>query len=140
VTIKNTGKALAKDVDVEIEGAFELVEASTVPGLKPGAEESVVLRVIPKRSGDVPVKIKMTSRRQFDGKTQLFEVEDSVNVFKAGPPFKLGRASDVTRCIACQGRVKPGFDILTCRCGGQLHLSCAKRSMQCPVCGQKYDF
>ena len=140
VVLRNTGKALAKDVGVDVEGDFEVVESQTASALKPGAETSVTIRLIPKKSGGVPVKIKMASKRQFDGKMQTFELEDTVNVFQKGPPFKIGRATDVTRCISCQGRVKPGFDIVTCRCGGQLHLSCAKRSLQCPVCGQKYDF
>ena len=98
------------------------------------------MRVVPNTSGNVPIKLTVTSRRQFDGKPQAFEIEDSVNVFPAGPPFKLGRSTETTRCISCQGRIKPGFDIVTCRCGGQLHLSCAKRTGECPVCGQKYTF
>ncbi len=68
------------------------------------------------------------------------EMQDSVNVFGAGPAFKVGRAAEQNRCISCQGRIKQGFDILNCRCGGQLHLSCAKRVGECPVCGQKYSF
>ncbi|OGS43558.1 MAG: hypothetical protein A3K76_05925 [Euryarchaeota archaeon RBG_13_57_23] len=140
VVVKNTGRALAKDVGVQVEGDFELVDSQNVPALKPGAEANIAVKLIPKKSGSVPIKIKLASRRQLDGRVQHFDIEDSVNVFKAGPPYKLGRAADVTRCISCQGRIKPGFDIVTCRCGGQLHLSCAKRSMQCSVCGQKYDF
>ncbi len=140
VVVKNAGKALARDIGAEVDGDFEVVESQAVSALKPGAEASVVVRLTPKKSGSVPIKIRLSSRRPLDGRLQTFEIEDTVNVFKAGPPYKLGRASDVTRCISCQGRIKPGFDIVTCRCGGQLHLSCAKRSMQCSVCGQKYDF
>ncbi|OGS55865.1 MAG: hypothetical protein A3K60_00205 [Euryarchaeota archaeon RBG_19FT_COMBO_56_21] len=140
VLVKNTGKAVAKDVTVDVEGDFQLVDSQGVPALKPGVEAKIAVKLIPKKSGSIPIKIKLVSRRQLDGRVQRFEIEDSVNVFHAGPPYKVGRAADVTRCISCQGRIKPGFDIVTCRCGGQLHLSCAKRSLQCSVCGQKYDF
>lgn len=139
LVVKNTGKALAKDISIEVMGDFEVREIPGIPGLRPGAESPVAVKLLPKRSGSVPIRVRLTSKRQFDGKPQSFEFEDSVNVFPSGPPFKLGRAANVTRCISCQGRIKPGFDIVTCRCGGQLHLSCAKRVNQCPVCGQKYD-
>jgi hypothetical protein len=140
LTVRNTGKALAKDVNIEVLGDFEVKEAKPISTLKPNTESPVAIRLIPRKSGSVPVRIKLTSKRQFDGKLQTFELEDSVNVFSAGPPYRIGRAADMNRCISCQGRIKPGFDIMICRCGGQLHLSCAKRANQCPVCGQKYEF
>lgn len=138
--VKNTGKTLAKDLSVEIVGDFDTRGATTVATLKPGTEAPVNLRLTARKSGSVPIKVRLSSKRHIDGRIQTFELEDSVNVFAAGPPFKIGRATDSTRCISCQGRIKPGFDIVTCRCGGQLHLSCAKRSTLCPICGQKYEF
>jgi len=108
--------------------------------VRPGAEETLNIKLIPKKSGSVEIKVDLATKRAFDGKLHSSEMVDSVNVFPAGPPFKVGRASDQTRCISCQGRIKQGFDIVTCRCGGQLHLSCAKRVSECPVCGQKYSF
>lgn len=140
LTVRNTGKALAKDISIDIEGDFEVSGEAAIAALKPGTEESVKVKLLPKRSGSVGIRVRLTTKRQFDGKPQVFEAEDAVNVFPAGPPFKLGRAAEPTRCIACQGRIKQGFDILTCRCGGQMHLSCAKRGGECPVCGQKYTF
>jgi hypothetical protein len=140
VRLTNIGKALARDVSLEVRGDFDVKTAQGVASLKPDAEATVTINLVPRRSGSVPVRIRITSKRQLDGKMQVFEIEDTVNVFAAGPPFKLGRATDTTRCISCQGRIKPGFDIVTCRCGGQMHLSCAKRTSQCQVCGQKYQF
>jgi tetratricopeptide (TPR) repeat protein/molybdopterin synthase catalytic subunit len=140
VTLKNVGRALAKDVTLDVQGDFDVMTAEGVASLKPNAEATMIVNLVPRRSGSVPVKIRITSRRQLDGRMQVSEIEDFVNVFSAGPPFKLGRAADSARCISCQGRIKPGFDIVTCRCGGQLHLSCAKRTNQCPICGQKYEF
>lgn len=140
VTLRNTGRALAKDVTLDVQGDFDVMTAEGVSSLKPNAEATMIVNLVPKRSGSVPVKIRITSKRQLDGRMQTSEIEDVVNVFSAGPPFKLGRAADSARCISCQGRIKPGFDIVMCRCGGQLHLSCAKRTNQCPICGQKYEF
>lgn len=140
VTLKNVGKALAKDIVVQAEGDFEVVKGGNMQMLKPNTEAPVEIRIVPRQSGTIPVKVSVSAKRQLDGKGLKFELEESVNVYPAGPPFKLGRATDSTRCISCQGRIKPGFDILTCRCGGQLHLSCAKRTNACPVCGQKYVF
>jgi len=140
VTLRNTGRALAKDVTLDVQGDFDVMTAEGVASLKPNAEATMIVNLVPKRSGSVPVKIRITSKRQLDGRMQTSEIEDVVNVFSAGPPFKLGRAADSARCISCQGRIKPGFDIVMCRCGGQLHLSCAKRTNQCPICGQKYEF
>jgi hypothetical protein len=139
INMTNIGKAVAKDVSAEVVGDFEIIDVGMIAALMPHTEVQLKVKLVPKRSGNVPVSVKLTSKRQFDGRPQIFEIEDSVNVFPAGPPFKLGRASETTRCISCQGRVKPGFDIVTCRCGGQLHLSCAKRTSECPVCGQKYS-
>jgi len=140
LTLKNIGKALGRDIAVEVIGDFQVLESPVVPALKPNSEATVGLRLIPKSNGSVPIKISISSKRQGDGKVQTMELEDTVNVFPAGPSFKLGRSTETTRCISCQGRIKPGFDTVTCRCGGQLHLSCAKRTNVCPVCGQKYDF
>jgi tetratricopeptide (TPR) repeat protein len=140
LTLKNIGKALGRDISVEVIGDFKVLESPVVPALKPNSEATVGLRLIPKSNGSVPIKISISSKRQVDGKIQTMELEDTVNVFPAGPAFKLGRSTETTRCISCQGRIKPGFDIVTCRCGGQLHLSCAKRTNVCPVCGQKYNF
>lgn len=139
ISVRNTGKALAKDVTAEVSGDFEVKRASTIQSLKPGAEDVIHVRVVPSTSGGVPIKVHLTTRRAFDGRTVTLDLEETLNVFGAGPPYKIGHAADMTRCISCQGRIKPGFDILTCRCGGQLHLSCAKRGNECPVCGQKYE-
>ena len=139
ISVRNTGKALAKDVTAEVSGDFEVIEAGTIPMLKPGAEETLRVKVVPSTSGGIPAKVHLKAKRQYDGRLVSLELEETLNVFPAGPAYKLGRATEPTRCISCQGRIKPGFDILTCRCGGQLHLSCAKRGNACPVCGQKYQ-
>jgi hypothetical protein len=139
VRVRNAGKALAKDITAVVSGDLDVEDAPVLSALKPGAEEQMIVKIVPRHSGELQVKVKISARRHFDGRTQTVEVEDSVNVFESGPPYKMGRATEQTRCISCQGRIKPGFDILSCRCGGQLHLSCAKRVGQCPICTQKYS-
>ncbi len=140
VKVKNVGRALGRDITVEVKGNFKVIESPALPALKPNSEATINVKLVPKGNGGLPIKINISSKRQLDGKVQTMELEDTVNVFPAGPAYKIGRSSETTRCIACQGRIKPGFDIVTCRCGGQLHLSCAKRTNTCPVCGQKYQF
>lgn len=140
LTVRNSGKTIAKDVSIGISGDFQLRTKLPLLTVKPGSEETVNIKLIPRKSGSVGIKVGLATKRTFDGRLYSSEIEESVNVFPAGPPFKLGRATDQTRCISCQGRIKQGFDILTCRCGGQLHLSCARRVGECPICGQKYSF
>ncbi len=139
ISVRNTGKALARDVSADVSGDFEVRSVSTIQMLKPGIEDVIRVKVVPSTSGGVPIKVQIRTKRPYDGKPVSMDLDETLNVFAAGPAYKLGRATEATRCISCQGRIKPGFDILTCRCGGQLHLSCAKRGNECPVCGQKYQ-
>ncbi len=138
INLKNVGRAMGRDITVEVSGSFKVVEAPILAALKPNSEATVKVKLVPKGNGSLPIKVTISSKRQLDGRVQTMVLEDTVNVFAAGPAYKVGRSTETTRCISCQGRIKPGFDIVTCRCGGQLHLSCAKRTNSCPVCGQKY--
>ena len=140
INLKNGGRALAKDISLELAGDFESDEVPEIPELRAGSEESIKVKITPKRPGSLPVRVKVRSKRHFDGRAQTFDFEDAITVYPAGPPFTLGRASDMAKCVSCQGRIKPGFDIVICRCGNELHLACAKRVIACPVCGQKYSF
>jgi len=142
VTLRNDGKVLANDVRVMVSGDLEVSPSGEpmVSALRPGAKETVVVRLTPKTSGDLSVTVDVSGKRHFDGKLIESRAEESFAVFAGGPPFKLGRATEVTKCSLCQGKIKPGFDTLSCRCGAQLHLACAKRVYKCPSCGQKYSF
>jgi len=140
IKLKNTGNVLAKEVTVELSGQFKVVDLPAVGSLRPGTEVLVRVRVIPDVAGDIPVRVNIACRRHFDGAPQSFEFDGSVNAFKSGPPYKVTRAAEVAKCAHCQGKIKQGFDIMSCRCGNVLHLACAKRTGVCPVCGQKYTF
>ena len=140
ITLKNTGNVPAKDVSLELSGQFKVVDIPEVGNLRPGAGTTVKARIIPDRSGDLTVRVNIACKRTFDGAPRTFEFDGSVNVFKSGPPFKVTRATEMAKCAFCQGRIKNGFDIVSCRCGSDLHLACAKRTGKCPVCQQKYSF
>ncbi len=140
ITLKNTGNVLAKEVTMQLSGQFEAVDTPRIGSLKPGTDILVRARIVPHASGDIPIRVNITCKRHFDGSLLNFELEGKVSVFSAGPPYTVGRAAEATKCAHCQGKIKSGFDIVTCRCGSKLHLTCGKRTAQCPVCSQKFSF
>ncbi len=140
VTLRNNGKAAARAVKVDLSGGFELKSIGRLETLEPGAEGKVVARIVPHDEEEIVISANVTARRRFDSAMDTAEFEERLKVFPSGPPFKISRATEVSRCVLCQGKIKSGFDIVSCRCGDQLHLACAKRAGKCPVCGQKYTF
>jgi tetratricopeptide (TPR) repeat protein len=139
IVLKNNGRASAKSINVDLSGDFEVVDVSELPLLEPGREGRITVGIVPRGKGELSITAVVSSKRQFDGVTDTFELEGKLNVYAAGPPFKISRAVDVARCQLCHGKIKQGFDIVSCRCGSDLHLMCAKRSQNCPVCGQKFE-
>ncbi len=140
IVLRNEGKAAARSVRVDLSGEFEVADISDVPSLEPGKEGRVVAGIVPKVQGELSIDAAVSSKRPFGATTDTFELQGKLNVYPAGPPFKISRAKDVSRCQLCHGRIKSGFDIVSCRCGTDLHLMCAKRSQSCPVCGQRFEF
>ncbi len=140
IKLRNTGNVIAKDVTVELSGQFKVVDVPAVGTIRPGGEATLRAKVVPDTSGDIPVRVNIACRRHFDGAPQTFEFDGTVNAFNSGPPFKVTRATETAKCAHCQGKIKQGFDVLNCRCGSTLHLTCAKRTGVCPVCSQKYSF
>ena len=140
IKLRNTGNVLAKEVSMELSGQLKVIDLPSIGSLRPGAEIMVKARVVPDVAGEIPVRVNIACRRHFDGAPQSFEFDGMASAFKAGPPFKVTRAAEVAKCANCHGKIKQGFDIVSCRCGNVLHLACAKRTSACPVCGQKYSF
>ncbi|MCJ2533417.1 MAG: hypothetical protein LN411_05820, partial [Candidatus Thermoplasmatota archaeon] len=140
VSLRNSGKAAARSVKVELSGEFDLKDVQSVDLLEPGKEERVVARIVPRDEGNLSIRANISARRRFDSAVDDFEIEGRLKVYSPGPPFKIARATGVSKCALCQGKVKPGFDIVSCRCGNDLHLACAKRAGRCPVCGQEFEF
>ena len=140
IILKNIGKAAARTVTVSVAGGFESDGVPDVPIIEPGKETVISAKVTPRTEGNLEVTATIGFSRSFDSTTDGTEITQTFKVYPSGSPYKLGRATDVSKCVLCQGRIKPGFDILSCRCGSQLHHACAKRSGRCPVCGQEYEF
>ncbi|MGB2580856.1 MAG: CARDB domain-containing protein [Thermoplasmata archaeon] len=140
VTLRNSGKAAARSVKVELSGEFDLKDVQSIDLLEPGKEERVVARIVPRDEGDLSIRANISARRRFDSTVDDFEIEGRLKVYSSGPPFKIARATGVSKCALCQGKVKSGFDIVSCRCGSDLHLACAKRAGRCPACGQGFEF
>jgi hypothetical protein len=140
VKIENVGRATGKEVSFQVEGDFEAVELPGIDTIRPGESATATLRVKPRSTGDLTAKVIVSVKRSFDGRADTFDFQKTVKAYPAGAPYKIGRASEVSKCTSCQGKIKPGFDTVSCRCGNQLHLACAKRAAKCPACGQAYSF
>jgi len=138
--IKNTGNTIARDISIELSGQFKIADLPVIGGLKPDAEVLVKAKVVPDVSGEISVRVNARYKRHFDGTAFTSEKDAQIAAFGGGPSFKISRATEASKCTACHGKIKPGFDIVDCRCGNQTHLSCAKRAGKCPVCSQKYEF
>jgi hypothetical protein len=140
LVLRNGGKAAAKSVKADLSGEFELKSVDEIDLLEPGSEGRIVARITPHNEEEISVRANISARRRFDSATDTYELEEKFKVFPSGPPFKISRATEVSRCQLCHGKIKPGFDTVSCRCGNQLHLACAKRTAKCPACNQKYEF
>ncbi len=140
VRLENVGKATGKEITFRVEGDMEAVDLPGIDTIAPGDSATATLKVRPSKPGELDVKVIVTVKRSFDGRVDTFDFDKKMRAYPAGPPFKIGRATEVSKCTSCQGKIKPGFDTVTCRCGNHLHLACAKRAGKCPSCGQAYSF
>ncbi len=137
LTIKNTGKGLAKDVRVKILGDAETEGVEDIAAIRAKGEETLKLRLKMTAPGSVPLAIQVTSHRVFDDKAYTQEMIAQVEVAEgvAKRPEKLV-ADLATRCPICKGMIKKGFKVLRCSCGRDFHELCATRVGRCPVCFQ----
>jgi len=140
LVLKNEGKAEARAITVDLSGEFEVISAQELALIGPGGEERLTVNIVPKADGELSISANIRVRRPFDAITDSFDIESKMKVYSAGAPFKIARATNVTKCKVCQGKIKEGFDLVSCRCGSEHHLACAKRAKECPVCSQKYQF
>lgn len=140
LVLRNSGKAEARAVTVDLSGEFEVVSVQELASVGPSKEEHLTARIIPKTDGELTVSATVSVRRPFDAIMDIVELESKLRVYPAGPPFRIARAKGVAKCEVCKGKVKEGFDMVSCRCGSEHHLTCAKRAKICPVCSQEYRF
>ncbi len=84
VEVENRGNLEAKDVDVRLDGDFE------VKGLKPISEIDVNQKkhldvgIKPKKSGDIPIDASISYRRPFDDKNYETYAQENLKIEKSG--------------------------------------------------------
>ncbi len=66
VSVRNTGKAPARDVDLTLRGDLETRGLTPLESIAPDEVQYLELEVKPKASGEVPVELDLTFRQYFD--------------------------------------------------------------------------
>lgn len=78
LTVRNTSKALAKDLEVEVLGDFEVRELDVPPSVRGNGEANVPVRLLFQSPGHVPVLVKTRAKRVIDDRAyeweEVFEV------------------------------------------------------------------
>jgi hypothetical protein len=134
IIVSNSGKALAKDVVVEILGGAEVEGLEPVATLRANSFEEIPVKVKVTGSGDVPLAIKVEASRIFDDKKYEFETVATVSV---GPRAEIHVevAEESGECPICRGKIKRGLKVVKCKgCGDVFHELCAKTAETCPKC------
>ena len=151
VILKNTGKAHAKGIKVELIGPVEVRRLRTLPTL--GAKESKELEIAVRfdGGGSVPVDVEMSYKSALDDKEH--ETRDGLWIDVGGAVFKKEEKPEKekeipkireqpvlspgksTRCKICLGIIKDSSKLYECGCGRTYHRSCMDRVQECPSCG-----
>jgi len=134
LTVRNVGKALAKNIRVRILGDAVTEDIPEILAIRAKAQETLRIRIKMTAPGSVPLAIQITAHRVFDDKEYVREVVAHAEVSE-GSREEPRRAADLeTRCAICKGLIKSGFQIRRCECGRDIHETCASRIGRCPVC------
>ena len=142
LTLENSGKTLASNVSVQMLGDAETEGLEPVESIRAGGSESLKFRLRMTAPGTVPLAIKVISHRVFDDAEYVEESIAQIDV--AGSPGKEKKdiikmvAEKDTKCNLCLGKIKKGFPMVVCPCGGEFHDTCAGRVEECPECGTSF--
>jgi hypothetical protein len=149
ILLTNQGKALAKDIHVNILGDVSIEGNTKIEAIRGGGGEvKLIVKMKLETPGEVPILIKMTSTRIMDGMT--FEDESNYHVFVLEPKleapkaavakstFELLKSPTDTKCSICMGKVKTGIEIIKCSCGKDYHAMCGRRFGKCAGCGIEF--
>ncbi|MEE9341344.1 MAG: hypothetical protein V3V21_06745, partial [Thermoplasmata archaeon] len=142
LTLENSGKTLASNVSVQMLGDAETEGLEPVESIRAGGSESLKFRLRMTAPGTVPLAIKVISHRVFDDAEYVEESIAQIDV--AGTPGKEKKdiikmvAEKDTKCNLCRGKIKKGFPMIVCPCGGEFHDTCAGRVEECPECGTSF--
>jgi predicted Zn-ribbon and HTH transcriptional regulator len=134
ITLTNSGKALAKDVTIEILGAAEVEGFEPVSTLRANAFEEIPVKIKITGTGEVPLAIKTRTMRIFDEKEYVSETVATVSV-GAREEIQVEIAAESTACNICKGTIKKGLKVVKCKkCGDVFHELCARTAETCPKC------
>ena len=150
VILKNTGKAHAKGIKVELIGPVVVRRLRPVAQLNAKEERGIEIAVKFDGGGSVPVDVEMTYKSAIDGNEH--ESRDGLwievgHVLHKGKKAETagGREPSVispgksTRCKICLGVIKGHSKLYECGCGRTYHTSCIRRTLECPSCGLQFQ-
>ncbi len=134
--LENSGKALAKDVELEVMGNLEVQGLDVPATIRARGEAEARFQVMFSTSGTVPVMVKARAKRVLDSQEYEWErvFDVSVEGPAAGAQSQAVTAEYESKCALCRGAIKKGFAAKRCVCGVLLHEPCAVRAGRCPVC------
>ncbi len=134
--LKNSGKAVAKDLQVEILGDLDTQGLKTPDTIKADGDAEAEVQIRFNSPGVTPIMVKVKARRVLDDQEyeweQVFEFDIAEAAQKSEARAIL--AAHDTKCSLCRGTIKKGFSAKECECGSILHEPCALRAAKCPTC------
>jgi len=134
ITLNNSGKALARDVVVEVLGGAEVEALEPPETLKANTSQELSFKIRITGSGDVPLATKVSASRIFDEKRYEFETVTTVDV-GARAEMQVETAEGPGVCPVCRGKIKEGLKVVKCKnCGEIFHELCARSVETCPKC------
>ncbi|MFW6196334.1 MAG: hypothetical protein ACOC5D_03260, partial [Thermoplasmatota archaeon] len=128
--IKNTGKGVAKNPEITVDGA-EIKDIDLPKMLKGKDELKKKLKVRPYEEN---IEIIVKGVRIFDNKTFDDEVELDVS-----EGFDYVKAEEEDTCDICGDKIDKGEEIILCSCGNMIHNECALKEKVCPNCGTDFE-
>ncbi|MDP6156645.1 MAG: RING finger protein [Candidatus Thermoplasmatota archaeon] len=150
VILKNTGKAHATGIKVELIGPVVVRRLKPISHLNAKEEKEVEIAVRFDGGGSVPVDVEMTYKSAVDGNEHetrdglwidVGPVAHKSNKPKHGPTGGEDRKGapvivpgKISRCKICLGVIKKPSMLYECGCGRKYHKSCITRVEECPSC------
>lgn len=143
VRLQNTGKALAKDLEVEVMGNMEVRDLQAPPSIRARGDGEIRFQIMFRSLGQVPVMVKAKVKRVLDDQEYEWEKVFNVSVGTVADESETaedeGEPQDIvaeydSKCSLCRGTIGKGFTAKKCVCGALLHEPCASRAGRCPAC------
>ncbi len=150
VILKNTGKAHATGIKVELIGPVVVRRLKPISQLNAKEEKEVEIAVRFDGGGSVPVDVEMTYKSAVDGnehetrdglwidvgpvarKIEKPKGESTGGGDRKGAPVIV--PGKISRCKICLGVIKKPSMLYECGCGRKYHKSCITRVEECPSC------